>query len=305
MIYLFKEQSSKTQDRNELHKLQTQCDESHKQIADLMKQLQVSTDTVADLRQNVAMKFENDKLLNDLQEKARHFDQFIQSQQVQSRSPSSSHNQPQRCSSEPMASGSPLASSRKDEERMAKVLATKLKKIEDAAAAQEQQFRHIIQELEQSLSHVQETLDIRDGEVQMLKHAILSERAKTKEMMEDRDAEVGELFEKQQCLLNKYRERLDEAQRGADRVAERLAKANEERSKLTVSLDRLRAEKEKWRVDREQWLLNQEQICLNENHLRTMISEMETAQQAIVADWEAKYKKAKKTAASYKVNISN
>lgn len=183
---------------------------------------------------------------------------------------------------------------------MAAVLAKKLKAVEDAANAEQQQLRQALRQLDMQLNHVRDTLAIRDGEVQLLKQAILSERASVKQMMEERDAEVGELFEKQQCVLDKYRERLDVAQDTMQRLNERIAALQAERrgllearDRLVLDSERLKAERDRHDGDRGAW----QQL---EAELRQRLDDVERSRAKQTEEWERKYRAAKKSAASYK-----
>lgn len=266
------------------------------------------------MRHNVALRHDNDQLLADLQAKAERFDQYIHQQQLQQHTPPampSTPNQPlrtppERCASAPNhrpSAGdvdSPTARRTADETRMAAVLARKLKAVEDAANAEQSHLRQALQRLDMQLNYAHDTLKIRDGEVQLLKQAILSERSKVKQVMEERDAEVGELFEKQQCVLDKYRERLDFAQDTAQRLNERIAGLQAERrsllearDRLVLDTERLKAERDRHEGDREAWTQREEEW-------RRRVADVERSQATQAEDWERKYRAAKKSAASYK-----
>lgn len=152
------------------------------------------------------------------------------------------------------------------------------------------------------LNQNQDTLDIRSGEVEMLKHAILAERKQTKDMMDHVNV-------KHENLLKSYMKRLHTAIVENEELTKRIDELNDERKTVSAGLEKLRAERELWRNDRDswshekqQWLMDRENVCLKENQLKSRISELEAAKEKIISDWETKYKRAKKTAASYKVS---
>lgn len=195
---------------------------------------------------------------------------------------------------------------------MAKVLAAKLKRIEDTATEKESQFRQVFQRVESELHQTKGLLDIRCKEVQMLKHAILAERKRNKEFINDRDAEMADVFAKQQATLASNRELMSKAQTHIQRLNERIEELNTERAKITASLEKLQLKLDEFqrgtasldslRLDREEYLRDRERWSSDKQRLRNQIYELEAAKQTIISEWEVKYKIAKKTAANYKVS---
>lgn len=304
--------SSHPQADIELKQLRNDCINYRTEITALNTQLQQYTDTIADLRHSVALRHDNDQLLADLQAKAQRFDQYIHQQQLQQHTPPtlpSTPNQPlrtpERCASAPNHQSvyepdSPADRRLADETRMAAVLAKKLKAVEDTANAEQQQLRQALHQLDMQLNYTRDTLEIRSGEVQLLKQAILSERTSVKQMMEERDAEVGELFEKQQCVLDKYRERLDVAQDTIQRLNERIAALQVERRGLLEARDRLVLDSERLKAERDRHDGDREAWQQREAEWRQRLDDVERSRAAQSAEWERKYRAAKKSAASYK-----
>lgn len=267
---------------------------SQAECQDLRQQLQSSNELFIDLRKSLTLKEEHSKLLEDLQAKAVDFENFIQTQTT------SPNHPPSRCASAPQPSSPTTTStfstsSRKDEERIAKVFAAKLKQIEDAAATQETHFRNIVHELQLSLNQHQHALDIRNGEVEMLKHAILSERQKTEETMD-------EVLDRHTAEVTSYMKRLKTTHSENDELRKRL---DELKAQRKADLEKLHADHERWMEEKDKWIRDNQKtpttMCLDEMQLKSRITQLEATQEKIIAEWDAKYKKMKKTAASYKV----
>lgn len=275
-----------------------------RQLADLNHQLQISNDLIVDLKRNLAMKHDNEKLLSDLQAKADHFDKFIQSQtDLQN-----GQQQPARCSSAPQTlspnSSSSAAALRKDEERIAKVVAAKLKRIEDTAQAQETQLRSTIHQLQMALDKHQSALALRSSEVDMLKHAILTERQQSKETLAEA---IGK---QQQAAKTFYLERLTTVHMEKETLSKRADELMADHKSVADDLADLRAQRETWRREHESWAREKKQLLMDAERLRvreqqqqSMRDEMAEAKEQI-SKLETKYRMIKKTAASYKVSAT-
>lgn len=154
------------------------------------------------------------------------------------------------------------------------MIASKLKDIEDKSVAQETQLRKAIHQLELALHETVDTLEIRNGEVEMLKHAILAERKQTQETMDHVTA-------KHNTWASHLRQREDMLFCENKKLSKRLSLYMAERAATKVDIEKkcnafenLKKEKEQWQMERE----------------------------TIVRTWETKYNSIKKTAASYKVS---
>lgn len=160
-------------------------------------------------------------------------------------------------------------------EESAKMFAVKLKAIEDAHKQQLDELQRHVYELRHELEQTQCLMEIRCSEVQILKKAILSEREKITEILDQKDSEAKATFNRQNEKINELYKELNDRREQFDAERNSIQKVLEQRlqeNKILVS---------------------------SENKLKEMIADLKNEHGQL----SAKYHSAKRTAANYKVHL--
>lgn len=241
-----------------------------KQISDQQTVLAESKATILELRERAT---ENERLLVELQAGARKFEEYIRQQEEHS-------------SSQLSATSSSVA--RETEQKMAKILAAKIKAIEMQFAEQMDELRKRGANDALELNETRHALALRSKEVELLKRAILGERKQMATTLANRDIEERRYVDE---TMKKLREEWHTTKSELDRLQQEHARC-----------DRL-SEAQKSAV--EQLMRDSKQQKLREDNLNVKLTQLERDRAHDGEVWQRKYLAAKKTAAHYKVCCSS
>ena len=286
--------------------MQADCSNYAKEINDLKAVLRQSQLKIEDLEKVVSMKGSYDQLITEMKEKAQHFERLLSNKTNKTdvrdaaTSPIRQLNREafrnQCVSTEDLpvevlrstssASGSSTSDTRRIREEMAKMMAVQMKSLEKSFKDKLHQQEDTMRAMAIKLNQTQEVSKEREQDVAALKNCILSERKKFKEMMEQRDAEMKTMFEKQGQMLVKSRDELAKAKRRIDELNNELEKRNQkfvsERAKIEQMM--------------EQWRMEKSKFVSQELDFQKKLDEAEKDRREI----GEKYSKAKKTISVYK-----
>ncbi|XP_055849462.1 synaptonemal complex protein 1 [Episyrphus balteatus] len=274
-------------------KLTSQCTVYQKEIGDLNYELNEAKNHIADLSDKIVLIDEREKLIVELKAKAQQFEEYIK---LQSSSGASSLKQ--TGSEDKSVETSPELESKfnrrqvesKVRDEMAKIFAAEIRNNEQRYKVKTAQLEDELESLRKSLQKINSELIQRHNEVQVLKHAILSEREKTEEVIANKDKEYKELFEKQNLILHKSR---DELKLKTQRINELLRELDERNHQIEAERQSMKAVMTQW----------EEQRRKSDNiqyEWENKIEEMKRLHEAAIASWQTKYNSAKKTAVNYK-----
>lgn len=289
--------------------LQNSCSNYLKEINELRLLLDQSKATIGELQQKSVLKEEHDHLLTELKHKATQFEHFIRQKQNNSHSSMSPPSPPttvlsskpkitsrdQSCSTSPelLSSHSDKSFEKKIREESAKMLAVKLKSIEDQYKCDITELKENVNGLRRDLDETHAMLQIRTSEVQILKKAILSERDKITDILNHKDNETKSVLDKQNEILRKLHNDLNNAQEKIQYLSKELDERREQYDAELNSMQKLLDH----RLD-ENKILRQ-----SENQLKGLLATLKNDHSKVVEQLNAKYQSAKKTAANYKVFI--
>lgn len=288
--------------------LQTTCSGYLKDIHELKKSLKKADQTISDLVEKLALKHENDALLDELKSKAKQFEEFMQNQ-----SPSKSilvdvvaHSQTSRvrdqcvstedlCES-PQSSGarsSPglnRSAEKKIREDMARAMAQKVKGIENVFKQQILEQDKQIEDLSSEVHSLQTTLKDRDTDISNLKKCILKERSEVKYILEQKETDFTETMTKHKNKLIATRNELELANKQIDTLLNELDQCRRTFQGERESMSKLMNE----------WKAELDAFAEREKSHIEQIRQMETSHKATVDSLNEKYVAAKKTAVNYK-----
>ncbi|XP_055906527.1 repetitive organellar protein isoform X2 [Eupeodes corollae] len=274
-------------------KFSNQCSVYQKEIDALKSELNEAKNHISDLSDKIVLIDEREKLIVELKAKAQQFEEYIKNQ---SNSGSSSNKQPE--SKDISVETSPELESKfnrrqvesKVRDEMAKIFAIEIRNNEQRYKIKTTQLEEELYDLRKNVQKINTELIQRHNEVQVLKHAILSEREKTEEIIANKDKEYNELFEKQNIILHKSR---DELKLKTQRISELIRELDDRNSQIEAERQSMKAVMTQW----------EEQRRKSDNikyEWEAKIEEMKKVHEAAIASWQTKYNSAKKTAVNYK-----
>lgn len=277
----------------QLLKLSNQCSIYQKEIADLNSELNEAKSHIADLSEKMVLIDEREQLIVELKTKAQQFEEYIKTQ-----SSSGASSLKQTVSEDKSVITSPNLDSNcnrrqiesKVRDEMAKIFATEIRNNEQRYKMKIIQLEEELQALQKTVQKINQELIQRHNEVQVLKHAILSEREKTEEIIASKDKDYNDLIEKQNIILHKSR---DEIKAKTQRINELLRELDERNSQIEGERQSMKAVMTQW----------EEQRRKSDNvkyEWENKIEEMKKLHEAAIASWQSKYNSAKKTAVNYK-----
>lgn len=150
------------------------------------------------------LKNERDDLIAELKEKAKQFEDFMRNQSS-SKNASTSPQRIESCNQSVATSPELSARAIRENEtrirnEMAKSFAIEVKTIED----------RVKKELESKTSTLKSELEVRTNELELLKHAFLSERKKMSEILQNKEFDSKNYSERNNDLLRKCRGELED-----------------------------------------------------------------------------------------------
>lgn len=290
--------------------LQTTVSGYLKDIHELKKSLKKSEQTITDLSSKLAIKDEHEQLLDELQSKAKQFEEFMRNQ-----SPTKSilvdaivHNQTSRVrdqcvstedlivigSPQPGSVSSLMGLDRSTEKRiredMARAMALKVKAVENEFKGKVLEYEHQINELTTEVVTLQTTLKERETDVSNLKTCILKERFEVRNILDQKEEEHLETIKQHQSDLLTTRNDLDVANKRINFLLKELDQCRVQFQAERESMNKLMGE----------WKTELAAFAEREQNLNKQIQSMENSHKATVHSLNEKYVAAKKTAANYR-----
>lgn len=211
-------------------KLQTNCSSYLKDIHELRKSLKKAENRISELTEKWSLKEENDQMISELKTTAKQFEEFMLNQspthsksvdviinhqrtnrvrdQCVSTEDLYSFEMP-RSSSSASGTSADRSAEKRIREDMARAMAVKVKDVENQFKNQIHDYEEHLQRLTTELNSLHQTLDARNMDISNLKRCILTERVKTKTVLDEKDAELKE----QNNLLMTTRTDLDAAKK--------------------------------------------------------------------------------------------
>lgn len=251
---------------------------------------------VNNLLEGLKSKSESDKLISSLKEKARQFEEYIRNENVSSRtSKASPRLQDRAVSTSPELDGDysdPSFRCKIESEirgEMAKIFATKIKSMEDMLQNKCHELEAQNLQLQQNLRLIYNELQIREKEVDVLKHAILKEREKMHEIADTQTVQMHQI----NATLEKCRDELKLKQKNIERLHHEL----QERSTLIES------ERRSMKTVMAHWDEQQREYDRTTKELKAKLEKIQQQHRESLEALNSKYNSAKKTAANYKVNF--
>lgn len=294
--------------------LQTACSGYLKDIHDLKISLKKADQNLSDLTGKLAMKEQNDQVIDELMKKAKQFEEFMRNQ-----SPTKSallttvvNGQANRfrdqCVSTedlfvaevPQCDSSNSSSQDRSHEKriregFARATVTSLSEIEVSFKTKLLECEQKVSELTGEVSTLQALLKEREIDISNLKKCILKERYEIKFILEQKDAELA-------AHLNKHQNQL----------AATCEELNDARKRIKTLLDEQNQCRKEFQAERESMnkLMHQRKMELNalierEEILTEQIKRMESEHKATLQNLNEKYSTARKTVSNYKMYMDD
>lgn len=288
-------------------KLQTNCSSYLKDIHELRKSLKKAENRISELTEKWSLKEENDQMISELKTTAKQFEEFMLNQspthsksvdviinhqrtnrvrdQCVSTEDLYSFEMP-RSSSSASGTSADRSAEKRIREDMARAMAVKVKDVENQFKNQIHDYEEHLQRLTTELNSLHQTLDARNMDISNLKRCILTERVKTKTVLDEKDAELKE----QNNLLMTTRTDLDAAKKRIEFLTKELDDCAQHFEAERQSINKLMTE---WKA--ELTAFAEREVMLNEQ-----MQHIESEHKVTVQNLNEKYVAAKKTAANYK-----
>lgn len=288
-------------------KLQTNCSSYLKDIHELKKSLAKAENRISELTDKWSLKVENDQVISELKTTAKQFEEFMLNQspthskavdviinnqqtnrvrdQCVSTDDLNSFEMPRSASSTSGTSADRSAEQRIRED-MARAMAIKVKDVENQFKNQIYDYEKHLQRLTAELGSLHQTLDSRNMDISNLKRCILTERTKTKTILDEKDTKLNE----QNNLLMATRTDFDAAKKRIEFLTMELDDCGKHFEAERQSINKLMTE----------WKAELTAFAEREELLNEQIQQMESEHKVTVQNVHEKYMAAKKTAANYK-----
>lgn len=288
-------------------KLQTNCSSYLKDIHELKKSLKKAENRISELTEKWSLKEENDQVISELKMTAKQFEEFMLNQspthskavdvivnqqrtnrvrdQCVSTEDLHSFEMP-RSSSSASGTSADRSAEKRIREDMARAMAVKVKDVENQFKNQIHDYEEHLQRLTAESNKLHQTLESQIMDISNLKRCILTERAKTKTVLDEKDAELKE----QNNLLMATRTDLDAAKKRIEFLTTEMDDCAKHFEAERQSINKLMNE---WKTELSAFA--EREIMLNEQ-----MQHMECEHKVTVQNLNEKYVAAKKTAANYK-----
>ncbi|KAH8288613.1 hypothetical protein KR054_006261, partial [Drosophila jambulina] len=253
-----------------------------------LKELELELEQARTLKDEIQAKVEQsekqDELINDLKEKVKQFEAYMQQEEYQKQqleqrknmsSPKSNSDSPSELTQERIKR---IEQRVRDE--MAKLFAAELKKF----TGRLQQLEERNQCLQREYQAVCTELQQRQTEVDLLKQTILAEREKIQEVLVAKD-------DKQKAMLQKCRQEL---QAKNIRIAEIVRELEEHHTSIE-------SERQSMKVVMAQWEEQRQSVEQVDKHWRQQLETMRTNHEEAMKAAQQRYQSAKRTAYNYKL----
>lgn len=175
-------------------------------------------------------------------------------------------------------------------EEMARAMAVKVKAIENQFKDQIHEYQEHLQSLTEELNTLHQTLDERNRDISNLKRCILSERAKIKAVLDEKEEEHNKQLQERQNLLSASRTELENAQKRIEFLTKELDDCGQHFEAERESMNKLMCE----------WKAELSSFAEREEILTEQMQHMEQEHKITIQNLNEKYVAAKKTAANYK-----
>ncbi|KAI8045615.1 trichohyalin [Drosophila gunungcola] len=260
-----------------------------KELKELENELEQSKLLQAEMQEKIELSIKQDELINDLKEKAKHFEAYIIQQEEYQRQQQQKKTTPSPKSNldtSPGSSPKELTQERikvieqRVRDEMAKLFAAELKKFNTRLQQTEERSQCLQREYQAVCAELQH----RQTEVDLLKQTILAERENIEEILASKE-------EKQKAMLQKCRQEL---QAKNQRITELLREVEEQHA----SID---SERQSMKAVMAQWEKQRQSIDQVEQHWRQQLDSLRTTHEEAMRSAQQRYQSAKRTAHNYKL----
>ncbi|KAH8382565.1 hypothetical protein KR009_004129, partial [Drosophila setifemur] len=253
-----------------------------KELKHLEYELEESRRLQAEMEEKIQLSIKQDELINDLKEKAKQFEAYIQQQselelqQLQKKTDAS----PPGSSPKQLSQERIKRIEQRVRDEMAKLFASELKKFTSRLQQTEERNQCLQREYQAVCSELQQ----RQTEVDLLKQTILAEREKIEEMLAEKE-------EKQKLMIQKCRQEL---QAKNQRIQELLCELDEQHA----SID---SERRSMKAVMAQWEKQRQSLDEVESQWRGQLETLRSTHEEAMRAAQQRYQSAKRTAQNYKL----
>ncbi|XP_016974684.2 interaptin [Drosophila rhopaloa] len=260
-----------------------------KELRGLENELEQSKQLQAEMQDKIELSIKQDELINDLKEKAKHFEAYIVQQEENQRqqhqrkttpSPKSNLDSPSSSSPKELTQERIKVIEQRVRDEMAKLFAAELKKFTNRLQQTEERSQCLQREYQAVCAELQH----RQTEVDLLKQTILAERENIDEILAGKE-------EKQKGMLQKCRQEL---QAKNQRIAELLREVKEQHA----SID---SERQSMKAVMAQWEKQRQSVDQVEQHWRQQLESLRSTHEEAMRSAQQRYQSAKRTAHNYKL----
>ncbi|KAM7363354.1 chromosome segregation ATPase asterless [Cochliomyia hominivorax] len=259
-----------------------------REIDELTKELKSSRDHITELNEQLKLSGQQEHLIKELKTKATQFEEYIKTHS----SSSEASNHSRQLSDKSVTTSPELERNeiKKIEARvrdeMAKIFAVELKRFQ--IKLQETQEQSLL--LQREYQHLNNELQQRQTEVELLKQAILAEREKMDEILKQKDEEYQDVIQRQNVAIQKTR---DELQMKMQKIKDLQHELNERQTQIE-------AERKSMKAVMKQWEEQRKSLDAVEMDWKQKFTDLQKAHESAIQSWQTKYNSAKRTAANYK-----
>ncbi|XP_037948922.1 intracellular protein transport protein USO1 isoform X2 [Teleopsis dalmanni] len=270
-------------------KLTSTNSEKNEEIIKLNAELENTKILVAELTEKMKLSEQQEILIKELKTKAQKFEDYIKSH-----SSSSEHSTTkEHVSSDKSVSTTPELMKNEVQkiesrirEEMAKIFAVEIKRVqlklqqnEEKCLCLQREYQHVLNNLQQS-----------QNEVELLKHAILTEREETVKHISQKDEAIKELEKKQKTLLKSIREELNHKNKEIDNATSELHKRQSQ----------IEAERQSMKLVMAQWEAHRDKANAEEINWKKKFEDLKHDFEEATGILQKNYNSAKRTINNYK-----
>lgn len=172
-------------------------------------------------------------------------------------------------------------------DEMAQIFAVELKRVHNKIQVTQEQSLC----LQREYQHINQELQQRQTEVELLKEAILAEREKMAEILQQKDNEYKDIIQRHVISLQKNQ---NELQMKTKKIKELTNELNERQLQIE-------AERKSMKAVMKQWEEQRKTLDDVEMDWKKKFTDLKKSHESAIQSWQIKYNSAKKTAANYKV----